>query len=134
MTKRNLKDAPGVKRAWGNGKVSRMAGLSLLAVVLAGCSTPPGPSALLAPGRSLPEARETLKLCLANSERPSILENISTQSATRAVDRCMARQGYERRELTQVEVIVLKQRDRYARDQLLAHFLEGGNLETYTGP
>ncbi|WP_420005308.1 hypothetical protein [Arenibacterium sp. LLYu02] len=134
MSKRNLKDARGAVKARRYRTAARVVGLSLAAVGLAGCSTPPGPSALLAPGRSLPEARETLKMCLANSERPSILENITTSSATRAVDRCMARQGYERRPLSQVEIVALKQRDRYARDQLLAHFLEGGSLETYTGP
>jgi hypothetical protein len=61
-------------------------------------------------------------------------EHARSQGAVNAVDDCLKDQGYERRELTAEETTAIKQRDRYAREQLLSHLIGGGTLADYTGP
>ncbi len=160
MTDRNFNDGPaGVSARFGK-TVARMAGLSALVLSVAACGAPPGPSVPMGQGRSLAETRAAFETCKQGAEKaghsvltanfvgsvlwgglvfgPFIIagnqERIQQRGAANYVDRCLAKQGFTRRELTQPEVVALKQRDLYAREQLLTHLIDGGSLATYTGP
>ena len=51
--------------------------------------------------------------------------------ALQAVDSCLKRQGFTRRDLTVEEVQALNGMDRYGREQLLDHLVGGGSLATF---
>jgi len=153
--------AGAARRSQPDARVQRAAKLALICALLgaAGCAPPPGPSVPQQPGRSLADARAALQTCAGEGPRggraaltanyigsviwggvvlgPLLIaanqENIQANGEVNAVDRCLSRQGFERRELTTAEVRALKQRDRYAREQLLDHLIRGGTLEGYSG-
>jgi len=140
--------------------VPRMVGILASAAMLSGCAVEPGPSVPTKSGSTVYEARESLAFCAPRGPRAgqaavtssyiagiiflgvlpgtiaaaSGAENSRRQGAINAVDDCLAEQGFERRELTAQEAIAIKQRDRYAREQLLNHLINGGTLASYEGP
>ncbi|MFP3383599.1 hypothetical protein [Tritonibacter scottomollicae] len=145
-----------------NGSRGRARGVAalLIGTVVAGCAVEPGPSVPTKTGSSVFEARQSLAFCAPQGPKggkaavtssyiasmiflgilPGAIAAASGEEHTRrhgaidAVDDCLSEQGFERRELTAQEAVAIKQRDRYARDQLLTHLVNGGALATYDGP
>jgi len=132
----------------------------LAAGVLAGCAVEPGPSVPTKAGSNVFEARQSLAFCAPQGPKgaraavtssyiasmiflgvlPGAIAAASGEEHTRrngainAVDDCLTEQGFERRELTAQEAVAIKQRDRYARERLLNHLINGGTLASYDGP
>ncbi|MFW2542071.1 hypothetical protein ACN2XU_05470 [Primorskyibacter sp. 2E107] len=129
--------------------------LALTAVALSGCASPvPGPSVPSQPGKNLASARGALQACLPsapeggeNALAASYLVGMafggvllgpivvaSNQADIRyggevhAIDRCLGKQGYVRRDLTVEEVRALNGMDRTGRARLLDHLIGGGTL------
>ena len=127
-----------------------------LTISLAACASAPGPSVPEQPGGNLLAARAALASCapeapdggrsaVAGSYFAGILlggiivgpivvasnqRNIRANGEARAVDRCLAEQGYVRRDLTEEEVRALNASDRSRRAVILDHLIGGGSLET----
>ncbi len=134
-------------------------GLAMLSLV-AGCASVPGPSVPVQPGKSLASARVALDHCrreapagaqsaLTASYVSGILfggillgpivvasnaDNIRYGGEVNAVDRCLNRQGFKRRDLTVDEVQALNGMDRTGRAQLLDHLVGGGTLASFHRP
>lgn len=124
---------------------------------IAGCAQPPGPSIPQHESASLAEAKAALESCssyaysggnaavaanyVAGTAFGSILvgpivvasnqQNIRKRGEAGAVDNCLARHGYTRRELSDAELQMLNKLGPYGREKLLDHLIGGGTLETY---
>ncbi len=124
---------------------------------IAGCAQPPGPSIPQNENASLAEAKAALKTCssYANSGGnaavvanyaagaafggvvvgPIIVasnhHNIRRRGEAGAVDNCLERYGFTRRELSEGELHMLNRLGPYGREKFLGHLIGGGTLETY---
>ncbi|GLP87763.1 hypothetical protein [Tritonibacter mobilis] len=140
----------------------RLTGAVLLsASLLVGCAAvEPLPSVPTKTGSTVFEARQSLEFCAPQGPKgakaavtssyiasmiflgilPGAIiaasgeDHTRSQGALNAVDDCLEKQGFERRELTAKEAAAIKQRDRYAREMLLSHLVAGGTLADYQGP
>lgn len=135
----------------------RLAAPCLALAALAACAPPPGPSVPMRAGAGLDDARRAVKACSVHAEKAgkdtlaagyvfgifwggvvigpiavaANQENIRRSGAAQGADRCLAKQGYVRRDLTDAEQAALARRDRAGRERLLDHLVSGGSLETY---
>ena len=134
--------------------------LSLLFVLpLAACAGLPGPSVPMQQGKTLQMANAAIQSCAPYAPKggknavvggyvtgvmlgglivgPAIVatneDDIRARGEARAVDRCLAEQGFKRRDLTPVEMAALKSRDATQRQRLLTHLINGGTVESYSG-
>jgi hypothetical protein len=130
-----------------------------MAYLLAACGDLPGPSVPSQPGQSLFAAREAVRACAPNAPQggknavaghyiggvflvgiiigPAIVaaneNNIRAHGEAGAVDNCLAKRGFERRDLTEAEVRALNQSYGEQRIALLDHLVGGGSLESFAG-
>ena len=126
---------------------------------LAACGNLPGPSVPSQPGQSLFAAREAVHACAPNAPQggrnavtghyiggvflvgiiigPAIVAanegNIRAHGEAGAVDKCLAKRGFERRDLTEAEVRALNRSYGEQRIALLNHLVGGGSLESFAG-
>ena len=129
----------------------------LTLIFLAACGNLPGPSVAMLPGQNLERANAAIRACSPVAERggqnavvggyvsgvilggiivgPIIVanneDNIRANGEASAVDRCLAKQGFKRRDLTEAEMAALNARGLEQRRQLLDHLINGGTLETF---
>lgn len=127
------------------------------ALALTGCASLPGPSVPYQSGKNLASARAAVQSCARFAPRggngavtgsyvagvvlggivvgPIIVasnqSNIRANGEARAVDRCLAEQGYVRRDLTLAEADALNSSDTFQRELLLNHLIGGGTLGTF---
>ena len=122
---------------------------------LAGCAAP-GPSVPFQSGKNLTAARTAVQSCRSPAEKgganaltasyigsvvgfgvvgPIVVasnrHSIRNNGAAQAADKCLAEQGYVRRDLTPAEVRVLNSKNRAARRVLLGHLIAGGSLQSF---
>lgn len=132
--------------------------LSLFGLLtLTACSDLPGPSVPSQPGANLASARQAVYACahkapgggqnaVVGSYVGGVLfggillgpivvasneDNIRAHGEAGAVDRCLNRRGFERRDLTGAEVQALNRSVGDQRQRLLDHLVGGGALETF---
>jgi hypothetical protein len=132
--------------------------LVLLSCLLtSACGDLPGPSVPMQSGSNLDAARAAVTACAPVAPKggqnavvgsyvggvlfgglllgPIIVasneDNIRINGEANAVDRCLAKQGYVRRDLTAEEVAVLNRSGAEGRRNLLNHLVGGGTLQTY---
>ncbi len=129
----------------------------LAAGVLAACGPPPGPSVPYQPGKNLSAARTAVQSCVPAATKtgngtiigsyaasavlggvvvgPIIVatkhNKIRTNAEARGADKCLAKQGFVRRDLTVDEMRALNSHDQYVREALLDHLIGGGTLDTF---
>jgi hypothetical protein len=129
----------------------------LLVLALAGCGNYPGPSVPMQSGKTIEQANAAIRACapyapqggknaLVGNYVGSILlagviigpivvasneDPIRAQGEANAVDRCLAKEGFKRRDLTQEEVSALNARGINARRDLLNHLVMGGTLASF---
>ena len=129
-----------------------------LAVVLglSACSGVPGPSVPEQPGESLASARAAVMACAADAPGggtnavvgsyvggvllggviigPIVVysaeDSIRASGEVTAVDRCLAKRGFQRRDLTEPEIRLLERSSPGQRRVILDHLIGGGTLET----
>jgi hypothetical protein len=131
--------------------------LSLLTLILlAACGDLPGPSVPMQQGQTLGRANAAIRACAPVAPRggdnavaggyvggvllggillgPIIVANnedaIRANGEASAVDRCLAKQGFMRRNLTDAEVAALKASGPERRRVILDHLINGGSLDT----
>jgi hypothetical protein len=126
--------------------------------LLAACGDGPGPSVAMQPGMTLSSANAAIRECAPDAPAggkgavvgsyvagvvlggivvgPLIVagneDNIRAQGEAGAVDRCLAKRGFQRRDLTPAEFGALNGRSPAERQRLLNHLITGGTLETYS--
>ncbi len=126
---------------------------------VAACGNGPGPSVPTQPGQNLQSARHAVSACARFAPRggddavtssyfssvifagiiigPIIVASnegaIRADGEATAVDRCLSKQGFSRRNLSNAEMQALNSRDAYQRSRLLDHLIGGGTLESYGG-
>ena len=119
----------------------------------------PGPSVPMQPGSSLQQARAAVQSCAPEAPAggqsavvgnyvggvlwggivlgPLIVaaneDDIRAHGEANAVDRCLAKKGFTRRDLTQAEIAALENSTASGRLVLLDHLVGGGTLETFRG-
>ncbi len=124
---------------------------------IAGCAQPPGPSIPQNQNASLAEAKAALNTCSSYAQSggnaavaanyvagaafggivvgPLIVasnhQNIRKRGEAGAVDNCLERHGFTRRELSEAELHMLNKLGPYGREKFLDHLIGGGTLETY---
>ncbi len=125
-------------------------------LLLAACAQPPGPSVPAQPGQTLAGARAAFAACVPAAQRggqnyvvgnyvgsviwgglllgPVIIavneEGIRRTGETSAIDQCLSRRGFQRRDLTAQEMAALNGATRYERQVILNHLIGGGSLAT----
>lgn len=130
----------------------------LTALSLAACAPLDGPSVPSQQGMSFQQAREDVNTCLPYADAggrsavtsgyvfgiligglvlgpvvvASAEDGIRRDGEKSAVDRCLAKLGYTRRELTPAEVKALDNADPYDRRRLLNHLVAGEPLESFS--
>lgn len=128
-------------------------------LMVAACGNPPGPSVPTQPGQSLLSARNAVNACARYAPGggnnavvggyitgvvlggiligPIIVasneETIRANGEANAVDRCLAKQGFTRRDLTEAEMTTLNSSSPNGRIALLNHLVGGGTLDTFGG-
>ncbi|MFN3722279.1 MAG: hypothetical protein ACK4VZ_04485 [Paracoccaceae bacterium] len=126
---------------------------------LVACSPYPGPSVPMQQGKSLTSARDAVKACAVHAPQggadavfggylagvllggvivgPIVVaanqRGIEGHGQADAVDRCLAKRGFVRRDLTHTEVAALDRADAVTRTALLNHLVSGGTLATFPG-
>ena len=126
-------------------------------LTLTACADLPGPSVPTQAGQNLASARQAVDTCAPNAPRggqnavvgsyvggvllggiligPIIVASnesrIRANGEANAVDRCLNKLGFERRDLTAGEVRALNSRTRYQRHLLLDHLIGGGSLQSF---
>ena len=126
-------------------------------LALSACGHLPGPSVPAQAGQDLQSARQAVFACAPNAPQggqnavvgsyvggvlfggvvigPIIVasneDNIRANGEANAVDRCLAKSGFKRRDLTPQEVQALNGKTRSERQFLLDHLISGGTLATY---
>ncbi len=126
-------------------------------LVLSACAANPGPSIPVKPGHDLAFARRAVQGCSANAEAggtsavvggyatgvilvgvvlgPAIVgmnqDTIYENGKIDGVDRCLAKHGFERRDLTDGEVFWLGDSYGTERENRLSHLIGGGTVESY---
>jgi len=130
----------------------------LALLLLAACGDGPGPSVAMQPGMTLSTANAAIRACApdapAGGKRavfgsyasgvilgglivgPLIVAGnedlIRAQGEAAAVDTCLAKRGFQRRDLTPAEFNALNGRSPTERQRLLDHLIVGGTLDTYS--
>ena len=128
-----------------------------LLMCLAACGDRPGPSVPMQEGNSLETANAAIRACAPFAPKggkdavasnyvagvflagviigPIVVasneDTIRANGEANAVDRCLAKEGFTRRDLTQAEVSALNARGVSQRRVLLDHLVKGGTLETF---
>ena len=123
------------------------------------CDVVPGPSVPAQSGQNLQSARQAVNACapiapqggkdrVVASYVSSVIfggvivgpvgvaineDNIRANGEADAVDRCLAKTGYKRRDLTPQEMRALNSRNYDERRALLDHLIGGGTLATFGG-
>lgn len=123
-------------------------------LALTGCAAP-GPSVPFQSGKNLAAARAAVQSCSAAASKggattlttsyigsvlglgvvgPIVVasnqRSIRDKGAAQAADKCLAEQGYIRRDLTAAEVQALNSRNRAERRVLLNHLIGGGSVQS----
>ena len=127
------------------------------AILLAACSSLPGPSVPMQQGKTLALANAAINACAPFAPRggdnsvvgsyvtgillvgviigPIVVASnetsIRANGEASAVDGCLAKQGFKRRDLTPAEVVALNSKDIGQRKQLLDHLVNGGTLANF---
>lgn len=135
--------------------MKKMPLISLL--LLTSCGSLPGPSVAMQQGKTLALANAAIHACapyapsggknaVVGSYVTGVLlvgiivgpiivssneNNIRANGEASAVDRCLAKQGFKRRDLTPAEVSALNSRDIGQRQRLLDHLVNGGTLASF---
>jgi hypothetical protein len=128
-----------------------------LLMCLAACGDLPGPSVPMQQGKTLEVANAAIRTCAVYAPQggknavvgnyvagvvlagviigPIVVasneDTIRAQGEANAVDRCLAKEGFKRRDLTPAEVSALNARGPGQRRELLDHLVRGGTLETF---
>lgn len=126
-------------------------------MALGACGPLPGPSVPAQAGQNLHSARQAVYACAPYAPQggknavvgsyvggvllgglvvgPIIVasneDNIRANGEANAVDRCLAKSGFKRRDLTPQEVQALNSRTPSERQLLLDHLVSGGSLATF---
>ena len=126
-------------------------------LLLTACGNLPGPSVPMQQGKTLASANAAIQACAPFAPRggqnavvggyvtgvllggiivgPIIVssneDNIRANGEAGAVDRCLAKKGFKRRDLTPAEVSALNSGDREQRQRLLDHLVSGRTLDTF---
>lgn len=131
--------------------------LPLLSLMfLTACASLPGPSVPMQQGQTLDRANAAIRACAPVAPRggrnavvgsyvtgvvlgglvvgpilvASSESNIRANGEANAVDRCLAKQGFTRRDLTAAEMAALNSSGQSERRRILNHLVNGGTLET----
>ena len=131
----------------------------LSTLLLTACGSLPGPSVPTQPGQSLQSARNAVSACARYAPKggnnavvggyvagvvlggvligPIIVasneKTIRANGEANAVDRCLAKQGFTRRDLTEAEMWALNNSGPNERIVLLNHLVGGGRIDTFGG-
>lgn len=129
-----------------------------LTVFVTACGQLPGPSVPEQPGQNLQTARMALRDCSGSASQggknavvgsyvgsiiiagviigPLVVlaneDNIRVHGEYSSVDKCLAKRGFKRRNLTPEEVTLLNNSTAAQRQLLLNHLINGGTLDTYS--
>ncbi|MEP3346559.1 MAG: hypothetical protein ABJN34_16020 [Litoreibacter sp.] len=134
--------------------------LVLATVLLSACSAAKKPAVPSQSGMNLAAARQAYSSCVPNAPRggqnavvgsyvagvvlggvligPIIVasneRNIRYNGEAGGVDRCLRKQGYKRRVLTDAEINTINSSSPTTRRHLLDHLVAGGTLTNFTAP
>ena len=127
--------------------------LPLLSVMfLTACASLPGPSVPMQQGQTLDRANAAIRACAPVAPRggqnavvggyvtgvllgglvlgPILVASSESNIRANAVDTCLAKQGFTRRDLTAAEMAALNSSGQSERRRILNHLVSGGTLES----
>lgn len=128
-------------------------------LILAACGDLPGPSVPTQPGHNLQSARNAVNACAPHAPGggtsavvggyvtsvilagiiigPIVVasneDTIHANGEANAVDHCLAKKGFTRRDLTDAEMAALNRSTPSGRIALLDHLVGGGTLDSFRG-